>query len=75
MEKHLHAVLMQTLVPQKTIIHVQYIVLLFKATNPASTELEIVMLDWLGKMLQLPEAFIAGTHGQGGGVIQVSVSV
>ena len=31
------------------------------------------MLDWLGKMLQLPEHFIAGTHGHGGGVIQVSV--
>lgn len=30
------------------------------------------MLDWLGKMLKLPECFIAGTHGHGGGVIQVS---
>ena len=30
------------------------------------------MLDWLGKMLQLPEDFLAGTEGQGGGVIQVS---
>jgi aromatic-L-amino-acid decarboxylase len=29
------------------------------------------MMDWLGKMLKLPEDFIAGTHGQGGGVIQV----
>uniref|UniRef100_A0A8D0CPD0 Aromatic-L-amino-acid decarboxylase n=1 Tax=Sander lucioperca TaxID=283035 RepID=A0A8D0CPD0_SANLU len=41
------------------------------ASNPVITELEIVMLDWLGKMLKLPEHFIAGTHGQGGGVIQV----
>lgn len=32
------------------------------------------MLDWLGKMLQLPECFLAGTDGQGGGVIQVSHS-
>ena len=45
---------------------------LYKAASPACTELEIVMLDWLGKMLQLPEDFLAGTGGQGGGVIQVS---
>ncbi|XP_064871419.1 aromatic-L-amino-acid decarboxylase-like [Oncorhynchus nerka] len=38
--------------------------------SPACTELETVMMDWLGKMLKLPEDFIAGTHGQGGGVIQ-----
>lgn len=31
------------------------------------------MMDWLGRMLQLPECFIAETHGHGGGVIQVSV--
>lgn len=29
------------------------------------------MMDWLGKMLQLPEAFLAGEAGEGGGVIQV----
>ncbi|KAM9405705.1 aromatic-L-amino-acid decarboxylase-like isoform 2-T2 [Salvelinus alpinus] len=40
------------------------------AASPACTELETVMMDWLGKMLKLPEDFIAGTHGQGGGVIQ-----
>nr|XP_061789331.1 aromatic-L-amino-acid decarboxylase-like isoform X5 [Nerophis lumbriciformis] len=40
------------------------------AASPACTELETVMLDWLGRMLQLPECFIAGTHGHGGGVIQ-----
>ncbi|KAM4633886.1 aromatic-L-amino-acid decarboxylase [Polymixia lowei] len=44
------------------------------AASPACTELETVMLDWLGKMLQLPEDFIAGTHGQGGGVIQGTAS-
>lgn len=43
----------------------------FQAASPACTELETVMLDWLGKMLHLPEHFIAGTHGHGGGVIQV----
>ncbi|KAF3840040.1 hypothetical protein F7725_018757 [Dissostichus mawsoni] len=30
------------------------------AASPACTELETVMLDWLGKMLNLPEDFIAG---------------
>ncbi|XP_029958351.1 aromatic-L-amino-acid decarboxylase [Salarias fasciatus] len=44
------------------------------AASPACTELETVMLDWLGKMLQLPECFIAGTSGQGGGVIQGTAS-
>lgn len=29
------------------------------------------MLDWLGKMVNLPEEFLAGKDGQGGGVIQV----
>ncbi|KAM6968165.1 aromatic-L-amino-acid decarboxylase [Aplochiton taeniatus] len=41
------------------------------AASPACTELETVMLDWLGKMLQLPEDFLAGTSGQGGGVIRL----
>uniref|UniRef100_A0A8C0B265 Aromatic-L-amino-acid decarboxylase n=1 Tax=Buteo japonicus TaxID=224669 RepID=A0A8C0B265_9AVES len=40
------------------------------AASPACTELETVMLDWLGKMINLPEAFLAGKDGQGGGVIQ-----
>ncbi|XP_068591923.1 aromatic-L-amino-acid decarboxylase isoform X1 [Cebidichthys violaceus] len=44
------------------------------AASPACTELETVMLDWLGKMLKLPEQFIAGTHGRGGGVIQSTAS-
>nr|XP_061789329.1 aromatic-L-amino-acid decarboxylase-like isoform X3 [Nerophis lumbriciformis] len=44
------------------------------AASPACTELETVMLDWLGRMLQLPECFIAGTHGHGGGVIQGTAS-
>lgn len=29
------------------------------------------MLDWLGKMVNLPGEFLAGKDGQGGGVIQV----
>ncbi|KAK7576160.1 hypothetical protein V9T40_012446 [Parthenolecanium corni] len=36
---------------------------------PACTELEMVMLDWLGKMLDLPEEFLACSGGPGGGVI------
>ena len=50
-----------------------YLGFVFQAASPACTELETVMLDWLGKMLNLPEDFIAGTEGQGGGVIQVNV--
>lgn len=42
-----------------------------QAASPACTELETVMLDWLGKMVNLPEEFLAGMDGQGGGVIQV----
>lgn len=44
------------------------------AASPACTELETVMLDWLGKMLQLPAAFLAENGGAGGGVIQGSAS-
>uniref|UniRef100_UPI003AABDF9C aromatic-L-amino-acid decarboxylase isoform X5 n=1 Tax=Centroberyx gerrardi TaxID=166262 RepID=UPI003AABDF9C len=45
------------------------------AASPACTELETVMLDWLGKMLQLPDDFLAGTHGHGGGVIQLCATL
>lgn len=41
-------------------------------TSPALTELETVMLDWVGRMMRLPEAFLSG--GKGGGVIQGSAS-
>ncbi|KAM3872934.1 aromatic-L-amino-acid decarboxylase [Diretmus argenteus] len=44
------------------------------AASPACTELETVMLDWLGKMVKLPEDFICGTTGRGGGVIQGTAS-
>ena len=40
--------------------------------SPACTELEMVMMDWLGKMLQLPEEFLFSGPGRGGGVIQVN---
>ncbi|KAG8641853.1 tyrosine decarboxylase 2 isoform X2 [Manihot esculenta] len=41
-------------------------------TSPAATELEMIVLDWLGKMLKLPEEFLSS--GQGGGVIQGTAS-
>lgn len=43
---------------------------LMQISSPACTELEVVMMDWLAKMLQLPEQFLSG--GKGGGVIHVS---
>ncbi|XVF72099.1 hypothetical protein PTKIN_Ptkin12aG0094000 [Pterospermum kingtungense] len=41
-------------------------------TSPAATELEVIVLDWLAKMLKLPEDFLSA--GQGGGVIQGTAS-
>ena len=38
-------------------------------TSPTCTELEVVMMDWLAKLLKLPEEFMSG--GKEGGVIQV----
>lgn len=38
-----------------------------QAASPACTELEMVMMDWLGKMLQLPDAFLVERGGEGGG--------
>jgi aromatic-L-amino-acid decarboxylase len=42
------------------------------STSPASTELETHVLDWLARMLALPEKFLSS--GSGGGVIQDSGS-
>ncbi|KDP38775.1 hypothetical protein JCGZ_05111 [Jatropha curcas] len=36
--------------------------------SPASTELEMIVMDWLGHMLNLPKSFMFS--GSGGGVIQ-----
>lgn len=41
-------------------------------TSPACTELEIVTLDWLAKILSLPEFFLSSSKG--GGVIQGTAS-
>ncbi|KFY34785.1 hypothetical protein V494_06473 [Pseudogymnoascus sp. VKM F-4513 (FW-928)] len=40
--------------------------------SPAVTELETVVLDWLAKLLNLPDCYLS--TGQGGGVIQGSAS-
>ena len=42
------------------------------ATSPACTELETHVLDWVAKMLELPEKFLS--QGAGGGMIQDSAS-
>ncbi|XP_021838623.1 phenylacetaldehyde synthase isoform X2 [Spinacia oleracea] len=39
---------------------------------PAATELEVIVLDWLAKLLQLPHVFLS--TGKGGGVIQGTAS-
>ncbi|KAJ4728348.1 Tyrosine decarboxylase [Melia azedarach] len=41
-------------------------------TSPAATELEMIVLDWLGKLLKLPSDFLS--TGEGGGVIQGTAS-
>ncbi|KAJ6647507.1 Aromatic-L-amino-acid decarboxylase [Pseudolycoriella hygida] len=42
--------------------------------SPACTELEVEMLNWLGKMIDLPKEFLACSGGKGGGVIQGTAS-
>lgn len=37
-------------------------------SSPAATELESIVMDWFGKLLQLPESFLFS--GGGGGVLQ-----
>ncbi|KAG9510440.1 Tyrosine decarboxylase [Fragariocoptes setiger] len=46
------------------------------AASPACTELEIIMLDWMGKMIGLPDEFLclSRADSKGGGVIQGSAS-
>jgi len=45
------------------------------AAGPSCTELETIVLDWMGKMLGLPDTFLAEIEGsEGGGVIQSSAS-
>ncbi|XP_022658960.1 histidine decarboxylase-like isoform X2 [Varroa destructor] len=44
------------------------------ASSPAVTELEVIVMDWLAKMLGLPDCFLHSTGGGGGGVIQTTAS-
>ncbi|KAI8503298.1 hypothetical protein Bbelb_191190 [Branchiostoma belcheri] len=45
------------------------------ASSPACTELEMIVMDWLGKMIGLPPQFLYSlSDGKGGGVIQGTVS-
>jgi len=41
-----------------------------QAASPSCTELETAMMDWLARALNLPECFVHGGKGPGGGVIQ-----
>ena len=48
---------------------------LFQASSPAATELETIVMDWLGNMLGLPNEFLhSNEQTMGGGVIQVLVT-
>ena len=48
--------------------------LINQAASPACTELETIMLDWMGKMIGLPDQFLTNVEGsRGGGVIQVTI--
>ncbi|KAK6618924.1 hypothetical protein RUM44_003305 [Polyplax serrata] len=42
--------------------------------SPACTELEVITLNWLGKLLGIPKTFLGSHDGPGGGVIQGSAS-
>ncbi|KAF5272231.1 hypothetical protein FQA39_LY01313 [Lamprigera yunnana] len=45
------------------------------AASPACTELETIVMDWMGKAIGLPSNFITNSKGStGGGVIQSSAS-
>ncbi|GLJ38850.1 hypothetical protein SUGI_0791750 [Cryptomeria japonica] len=43
-------------------------------TSPAATELETIVCDWLGKIVNLPDSFLSCSDKGGGGVIQGSAS-
>ena len=44
------------------------------ASSPSCTELETVMMDWLAKMLNLPDHFLFESNGKGGGIIHGTAS-
>lgn len=55
-------------------ISVPWVISVFQASSPACTELEMGVMDWLAKMLGLPEHFLHHhPSSRGGGVLQVPV--
>ncbi|KAM7343422.1 histidine decarboxylase isoform 2-T2 [Cochliomyia hominivorax] len=45
------------------------------ASSPACTELEIIVMNWLGKMINLPDDFLhLSNTSKGGGVVQTTAS-
>ncbi|XP_033209261.1 histidine decarboxylase isoform X2 [Belonocnema kinseyi] len=44
------------------------------ASSPACTELETIVMNWLGKMIGLPDDFLHHPGSSGGGVIQTTAS-
>lgn len=42
-------------------------------TSPACTELEVQVMNWFGKILDLPKEFLNESEGPGGGVLQVHI--
>ncbi|XP_037808178.1 histidine decarboxylase isoform X1 [Lucilia sericata] len=45
------------------------------ASSPACTELEIIVMNWLGKMINLPDEFLhLSSASRGGGVVQTTAS-
>ncbi|XP_072378255.1 histidine decarboxylase [Diabrotica undecimpunctata] len=44
------------------------------ASSPACTELEMMVMNWLAKMIGLPDDFLHKKGGTGGGVIQTTAS-
>ncbi len=59
------------------LISVEFLFLInrnLQASSPACTELETIVMDWLGKMIGLPPEFLhSNEQTMGGGVIQVWV--
>ncbi|XP_056634598.1 histidine decarboxylase isoform X2 [Diorhabda sublineata] len=45
-----------------------------KASSPACTELEMMVMNWLAKMIGLPDDYLHKKGGKGGGVIQTTAS-
>lgn len=46
----------------------------FQICSPAVTELEVIVVDWLAKFLDLPKFFLNSSEGRGGGFLQGTAS-